>query len=129
MPELSDSGPELEAAPAGPPRTWETASDGYRRALVACQEAAQPSRVDPSIAEAVERQTAAMRELPRRAFPEPDAVPDDAPAPIEQARTERRRQADVSHAAAVRRARGERVACQAGTATAAPQPAELRTTA
>ncbi|MFI0936898.1 hypothetical protein ACH4RG_35000 [Streptomyces sp. NPDC021019] len=59
----------------------------------------------------MERQTAAMRELSRRAFPEIDvAVPDDAPAPIERARTERRRQADASHAAALRRARAERAA-------------------
>ncbi|MFC9501872.1 hypothetical protein ACFT0D_47590, partial [Streptomyces sp. NPDC056982] len=39
-----------------------------------------PSRVDPAIAQAVERQTTAMRELSRRAFPEPETVPDDAPA-------------------------------------------------
>jgi predicted nucleic acid-binding Zn ribbon protein len=121
--------PEPEAAPAGPPRTRETASDGYRRALAAHQEAARPSRVDPHIAEAVERQTAAMRELSRRAFPEPDTVPDDEPAPIEQARTERRRQADVSRAAALRRARAERAAREAGTVAAAPQPAPLRTSA
>ncbi|MFF7146248.1 hypothetical protein ACFZB5_34595 [Streptomyces nodosus] len=63
------------------------------------------SRVDPAIAEAVERQTAAMRELSRRAFPEPEAVPDDAPTPIEQARAERRRQAAATETAALRRAR------------------------
>lgn len=108
VPEPADVAPEPTAAPAGPPRTRETASDGYRRALAAHQEAAPPSRVDPHIAEAVERQTAAMRELSRRAFPEPDAVPDDAPTPIEQARTERRRQADASHAAALRRARAQK---------------------
>ncbi|MER6499221.1 DciA family protein [Streptomyces sp. NPDC001455] len=95
VPEPADSDPEPAAAPTGPPRTRETASDGYRRALAAHQEAVPPSRVDPHIAEAVERQTTAMRELSRRAFPEPDTVPDDAPAPIEQARTERRRQADA----------------------------------
>ncbi|MFD9151207.1 hypothetical protein ACFWDF_28825 [Streptomyces diastaticus] len=51
-----------------------------------------PRRVDPAIAEAVERQAAAMRELSRRASPEPDVVvPEDAPAPIQQARAERRR--------------------------------------
>lgn len=81
--EPADSEPEPAAAPAGPPPTRETASDGYRRALAAHQEAAPPSRVDPHIAEAVERQTAATRELSRRAFPELDAVPDGAPAPIE----------------------------------------------
>ncbi|MEU5977691.1 hypothetical protein [Streptomyces sp. NPDC047315] len=41
-------------------------------------------------------------------MPGHDAVADDAPAPIEQARTERRRQAAVTEAAALRRARAER---------------------
>ncbi|MFJ8546291.1 DciA family protein [Streptomyces sp. NPDC093586] len=88
------------AAPAGPVRTRETASDGYRRALAAHQAVAPPSRIDPSIAEVVEWQTAAMRALSLRAFPEPEAMADDQPAPIEQAHTERQRQADVSRAAA-----------------------------
>ncbi|MGW2689464.1 DciA family protein [Streptomyces sp. NPDC001414] len=129
VPEPADTAPEPAAAPAGPPRTRETASDGYRRALAAHQEAAPSSRVDPHIAEAVERQTAAMRELSRRAFPEPDTVADDAPAPIEQARTERRRQADASHAAALRRARAERAAREAGTAAAVRTPAPLQESA
>ncbi|MFD4528387.1 DciA family protein [Streptomyces sp. NPDC058470] len=96
------------AAPTGPVKSRESACEGYRRALAAHQEVAVPSRVDPAIAEAVERQNRAMRELSRRAFPEPPAVPDDAPAPIEQARVQRRRQAEVSRAAALRRARQER---------------------
>nr|ANO42785.1 hypothetical protein A8713_036690 [Streptomyces sp. SAT1] len=73
----------------------------------------------------VQRQTAAMRELSRRAFPEPAGVPD----PIDQARLRRRRRADVSHAAALRRARAERAAREAGTATAVPQTAPLDRTA
>ncbi|GGV89904.1 DciA family protein [Streptomyces massasporeus] len=93
---------------AGPVRTRETASPGYHRALAAHQEAARPSRVDPAIAEAVERQTRAMRELSRRAFPEPDVVSDDAPALIEQVRLQRRRQAAATEAAALRRARAEK---------------------
>ncbi|MFJ1673134.1 hypothetical protein ACIOK4_43640 [Streptomyces bottropensis] len=121
LPEPADSDSEPAAAPAGPLRTRETASDGYRRALAAHQEAAPPSRVDPHIAEAVERQTAAMRKLSRRAFPEPDAVPDDAPAPIEQVRAQRRRQAAATEAAALRRARAERAAREAGMAAAVPQ--------
>lgn len=127
--EPADTGPEPAAAPVGPPRTRETASDGYRRALAAHQEAAPPSRVDPHIAEAVERQTAAMRELSRRAFPEPDIVSGDAPAPIEQARAQHRRQAAATEAAALRRARQERAARKSGTAAAVPQPAALQTTA
>ncbi|WP_425473868.1 hypothetical protein [Streptomyces qinzhouensis] len=76
-------------------------------------------RVDPGIAAAVERQTAEMRDLSRRAFPEPDAVPDDAPAPNEQTRAQRRRQAAATEAAALRRARAERAGA---TALSAPQP-------
>ncbi|MFJ6352014.1 DUF721 domain-containing protein [Streptomyces sp. NPDC092046] len=60
------------AAPTGPVRTRETACEGYRRALAAHQEVAPPRQVDPGIAETVERQTAAMRELSHRAFPETD---------------------------------------------------------
>ncbi|MEU0663928.1 DciA family protein [Streptomyces lavendulocolor] len=88
VPAPADAAPadQTPAAPTGPAKTRETASEGYRRALAAHQEAAAPRRVDPTIAEAVERQTAAMRELSRRAFPEPDVFRDDVPAPIEQAR-------------------------------------------
>ncbi|GAA3163527.1 DUF721 domain-containing protein [Streptomyces ramulosus] len=122
VPEPADVDPEPPTAPAGPQRTRETASDGYRRALAAHQAVVPPSRVDPSIAEAVERQNAAMRELSRRAFPEPDVVLDDAPAPIEQVRLQRRRQAAVTEAAALRRARAER----AGTAVpSAPRPRQM----
>lgn len=59
---------------------------------------------------------------------EPEAVADDQPAPIGQARVQGRRQADVSHAAALRRARQERAAREAGTPTLGTPPA-LRTTA
>nr|BAK19823.1 putative TRA3 protein [Streptomyces rochei] len=105
VPELADNDPEPTAA--GPVHTRETASDGYRRALAAHQEVAPPRRVDPAIAEAVERQTAAMRALSARAFPEID-VPDEQPAPIEAARAQRRRQAAAAEAAALRRARAEK---------------------
>ncbi|TGB10835.1 DUF721 domain-containing protein [Streptomyces palmae] len=120
------------AAPDGaqaPVTTREMGSAGFHQALAAHQAVVPPSRVDPSIAEAVERQTAAMRALSRRAFPEPEQASGDQPAPIEQARTERRRQADVSHAAALRRARAERAAREAGTAAAVPQSTPLGRTA
>ncbi|MEV0982379.1 DciA family protein [Streptomyces sp. NPDC049915] len=83
--------PTPPTVPAAPVQR-RTPPDGYRRAIEAHRQAARPSRVDPAIAEAVERQTRAMRELSRRAFPEPDVVSDDAPAPIEQVRLQRRRQ-------------------------------------
>ncbi|MEU2608852.1 DciA family protein [Streptomyces albus] len=116
-------------APPVPVKTWEMASPGFHQALAAHQAVAPPRRIDPSIAQAVERQTAAMRALGFRAFPEPEPVADDAPAPIEQARASRRREADASHAAAVRRARAERAARQAGTTAIVPQPRQLRSTA
>ncbi len=124
------AGPATVAADPDPQSGTPTASvqrrtppDGYRRAIEAHRQAVVPSRVDPGIADAVERQTAAMRELSRRAFPEPPSVPDDAPAPIDQARVQRRRQAAMTEAAALRRARQER----AGVAV--PQAVALRTTA
>lgn len=67
-------------------------------------------RVDPSIVETVERQTAAMRELSRRAFTEPDAAADDAPASIEATRAQRRRQAAATETAALHRVRQKRPA-------------------
>lgn len=73
--------------------------------------------MDPGIKAAVERQTAALRAQARRAFLEPPA-PDGAPAPLNQARAQRRRQADVSHAAALRRARAERAGRSAADSTA-----------
>ncbi|MFF3177959.1 DUF721 domain-containing protein [Streptomyces sp. NPDC057900] len=95
-------------APTGPAKTRKTACEGYHRALAAHQSATPARRTDPGIAEALERQNQAMRELSRPAFPEPDVVPDDAPAPIEAVRDQRRRQAAVTQAAALRRARAER---------------------
>ncbi|MGK5628443.1 hypothetical protein [Streptomyces sp. URMC 123] len=78
----------------------------------------------------MERQTRALRALIRQAFPEPEAVPDDEPASLEQARAQRRRQTAASEAAALRRARAGRAARQARTQAALPQrPAALRTTA
>ncbi|KOG14618.1 DciA family protein [Streptomyces viridochromogenes] len=117
--------PNVPAAPV----QRRTPPDGYRRAIEAHRQAARPSRVDPDIAEAVERQTAAMRELSRRAFPEPDVPPDDAPAPIDATRAQRRRQAAATEAAALRRARQERAAREPGTTTSLPESAALRTTA
>ncbi|MFD7866809.1 hypothetical protein [Streptomyces sp. NPDC059783] len=49
--------------------------------------------VNSGVTEVIERQNQAMRELSRRAFTEPDIGPDDVPAPLGQARTQRSRQA------------------------------------
>ncbi|MFJ2847652.1 hypothetical protein GTY20_35410 [Streptomyces sp. SID4946] len=55
--------------------------------------------------------------------------PDDQPTPLEAARTERRRQAEASRGAALRRARADRAAKEAGTAATVPQTAPLGRTA
>ncbi|MEU8718225.1 DUF721 domain-containing protein [Streptomyces sp. NPDC048663] len=81
-----------------------------------------PSRVDSSISEAVERQTKAMWELSRRAFPEPD---NDSPVQLDPGLSERRRQAEASRAAALRRARAER-AQRASDPEAVPRPQQGR---
>ncbi|MDX3697904.1 DUF721 domain-containing protein [Streptomyces europaeiscabiei] len=114
--ESADVGPEAAAAPLGLVKTWELASERYRRALAAHQQARPVSRVDPAIAEAVERQTKAMRELSRHAFPEPGVSPDGQPALIETVRVQRRREAETTRALALRRARAERAARQDSTA-------------
>lgn len=87
---------------------------------------ARPAR-RPGLAEAIESQTRALRELSRRALPDSD--PGEQPSPIQATRAQWRRQAAATEAAALRRVRAERAARQAGTAAAVPQPAELRTTA
>ncbi|WP_369394781.1 hypothetical protein AB5J72_50295 [Streptomyces sp. CG1] len=117
------------AVPEALVRTRETASPGYKEALAAHQAVASPSRIDPSIAEAVERQTRAMCQLSRRAFPESETPSADQPAPIEAARLQRRRESEVARILALRRARAERAARQAGTSDVAAEPAPLRTTA
>ncbi|WP_460074020.1 DciA family protein [Streptomyces sp. YKOK-I1] len=119
-------GPAAAAAPEAPVEPRRPAPEGYHQAIAAHRSAEPPSRIDPGIAEAVTRQTRAMRALSLRAFPEP---PDDAPAAIETARAERRRQAAATEAAALRRARKERAAREAGTAAAVPEAGTLRTTA
>ncbi|MEU6053133.1 hypothetical protein ABZ829_22200 [Streptomyces xanthochromogenes] len=82
--------------------------EGYRRAIEAHRKAFRPSQLDPAIAAAMERQTAAMRELSRRAFPAPESVPAATPTPIDQARVQHRREAGAIEAAALRRAREEK---------------------
>ncbi|MFD8823866.1 DUF721 domain-containing protein [Streptomyces sp. NPDC059605] len=108
-PRETASAPTATAAEA-PVKTRGMASPGFRRALAALQAVTPPQRTDPGVTEAIERQTRALRERSRRAFPDTDtgAVTDNALASIGQVRTERRRQADASLAAALRRARAER---------------------
>ncbi|WP_229888141.1 DUF721 domain-containing protein [Streptomyces olivaceoviridis] len=108
--EPADADPEPAAASTGPVRTREAASDGYSRALAALaahQAVAPPHRVDSAIADAVARQTAAMRALSARAFPE-TGVPDGQSAPLEMARAQYSQAAETSRRTALRRSRWER---------------------
>ncbi|MFE9797034.1 hypothetical protein ACFYRL_35540 [Streptomyces goshikiensis] len=89
-------------------KTRDMATPGFHRALTAHQAVPRAQHVASGVIEAIERQNRAMRELSRHAFPEADVVTDDAPAPIEQARVQRRHLAAATEAAALRRARAER---------------------
>ncbi|MGW3513447.1 DUF721 domain-containing protein [Streptomyces sp. NPDC000994] len=115
----TSTAPVPAAGPEAPVKTREMASPGFHQALAAHQSAAPAQRMDPGIAQAVARQNAALRELNRRAFLELDVAPEDAPAPIEAARAQRRRQAAATEAAALRRARQERAARASGRETSA----------
>ncbi|MFD4474818.1 hypothetical protein ACFWPU_01700 [Streptomyces sp. NPDC058471] len=55
---------------------------GFHQALAAHQSAPPAPRADPDIVQAVERQTAAMRELSRRACCESGALTHDVPAEV-----------------------------------------------
>lgn len=126
-PRTAEYAPKAAAAPEAPVKTRDAASPGYHEALAAHQAVTPAPRVDAGIAEAVERQTRAMRELSRRAFPEPEAA-DDQPAPIAAAHFHHRRESEATRALALRRARAERAARETGAAAAVPQSA-VRTTA
>ncbi|GAB1331683.1 DciA family protein [Streptomyces sennicomposti] len=115
------------AAPEAPVKTREMASEGFRQALAAHQAAQPEQHVDTAIVQAAERQTRALRELSARAFPE-TAASDDQPAPIEAARLQRRREAEASHALALRRARKDR-AERASTTAETPKNTAVRRTA
>jgi hypothetical protein len=71
-----------------PVKTRELASDGYHQALAAHQAVVPARRVDPGITEAVERQARAMRELSRRAFPDPEVSSEEQPAPLDAVRVQ-----------------------------------------
>ncbi|WP_031045523.1 DciA family protein [Streptomyces sp. NRRL F-5650] len=128
-PRAAEPAPQSAAEPQAPVKTRNTASPGYQQALAAHLAVVTDRRVDPGIAEAVERQTRAMRELSQRAFPEPKAPSDDQPAWTGTARIQRRCESEATRALALRRARAERAARQEQTVADIAHPAALRTTA
>ncbi len=134
-PAFMQAGPATAAADAAPlavpaaPVQRRPPPDGYRCAIEVHRQPVRPSGVGPAIAEAMGRQTAVMRELSHRAFPEPDIVADNVPASVEATRARRRHQAAVARAAALLRARQERAARECGApadvlrSTTVPEPA------
>lgn len=119
VPRATPPMPTSSAAPAAPEtlvKTREMASPGFRQALAAHQAVTPVQRLDPGITEAVERQTKAMRDLSRRAFPETEDAAEQAPVRINAAHPQRRREAAATEAAALQRARAERAVGQAGAA-------------
>ncbi|MFF0170744.1 DciA family protein [Streptomyces prasinus] len=123
----ADTGADREGSSnaKAPVKTREMACDGYRRALAAHQAVRPDRHVDPAIQEAIESQTRALRELSRRAFPDPESG--DQPSPIEAARVQRRRDAAAGRAAALRRAQAQRAQKADGQSAAVQPPAVQRT--
>ncbi|MFC7979840.1 DUF721 domain-containing protein [Streptomyces cinereoruber] len=96
-------------APAGPVKTRETASAGYRRALEAHRAVAPPRQEDPALAAAVERQEQVRRELADCVFPNVEQDLEDGVSPaLEDVRAQQRQGAEAVRAAAILRARAER---------------------
>ncbi|MFF5638241.1 DciA family protein [Streptomyces sp. NPDC012825] len=107
-PAAADPAPR-PVVPAGPVKTRETASAGYRRALEAHRAVAPPRQEDPALAAAVERQEQVRRELAGRAFPDVEQdQEDEAPPALEDVRAQQRQTAEAVRAAAILQARTER---------------------
>lgn len=103
-PEPSAATPTAPSPPASSAKP--EPSPGYRQALAAYQAARPAPRVDPALADAVARQTEALRELSQRAFPEPAS--NSGPTSITSGQDGRRRDTAAVRAQAIRRARAER---------------------
>ncbi|MEU0271867.1 hypothetical protein [Streptomyces sp. NPDC006307] len=103
------------AVPAGPVKTRESASAGYRRALAAHRAVAPPRPENPALAAAVVRQEQVRRELAATVFTDIEQDQENGvPTSLEDVRAQQRQAAEAVRAAAIRHARAER-AGQAGT--------------
>ncbi len=70
-------------APAGPVKTRESASEGFRRTLAAHHTAWTPFQQDPALAAAVGRQEQVRRDLAATVFPDPEqGQEDEAPTSL-----------------------------------------------
>ncbi|MFD3567400.1 DUF721 domain-containing protein [Streptomyces sp. NPDC058667] len=108
-PAAADEPAPRQVVPAGPVKTRETASAGYRRALEAHRAVAPPRQEDPALAAAVVRQERARLDLAATAFPDVEQdQEDEVPTSLEDVRDQQRQAAEAVRAAAIRRARAER---------------------
>jgi predicted nucleic acid-binding Zn ribbon protein len=110
--------------PAGPVRTREDASGGYRQALAAHQaaKAGEGDRLAPAVRAAIERQDQALRN-----GREPEEAFRDGQAALEDLRARAARQTSPDHARA--RALQRLAAERAGRVSAVPAAADVRRTA
>ncbi|MGA5498723.1 DciA family protein [Streptomyces cinereoruber] len=97
------------AEPAGPVKTREDASEGFRRVLALHHEAWQPFQQDPALAAAVGRQEQVRLDLAARAFPNAEEdQEDETPTSLEEIRAQQRQANENTRIAAILRARAER---------------------
>ncbi|WP_328765416.1 MULTISPECIES: DciA family protein [unclassified Streptomyces] len=128
MPEPRTPAPAPAAAtgPEAPARTRDTAPPGFHRALAAHRAVPRTREVSLDIAEAAARQTRVLRELSQQAFPNPEELADEQPAPIDRSALQWRRDFAATETAALHRARAER-AQRSGAAIFLPQGDRRRT--
>ncbi|MEV0449820.1 DUF721 domain-containing protein [Streptomyces sp. NPDC050600] len=101
--------PRSASRHAGPVRTRETASAGFRHALAAHHAAYTPAEQDPALAAAAARQEQVRRDHAERVFPGCDHDQEDGiPALLDDERAQRRQEAESARAVAILRARAER---------------------
>ncbi|MFF9425595.1 DciA family protein [Streptomyces sp. NPDC014746] len=106
--------------PAGPVKTRESASAGYRRALAAHRAVAPPCQEGPALTSAVVRQEQIRRELAATAFPDVEQDQEsEVPMSLEDARAHQSQTVEAVSASAICRAHAER-AGQAGATRSPP---------
>ncbi|MEC3992041.1 DUF721 domain-containing protein [Actinacidiphila sp. DG2A-62] len=124
LPDPRAAAPAGQPPEAGPVRTREDASGGYRQALAAHQaaKAEQNDRLAPAVRAAIERQDQALRN-----GREPEGAFRDGQAALEELRARAARQTSPDHtrARALQRLAAER----AGRVSAVPAAADVRRTA
>ncbi|MFJ6355165.1 DciA family protein [Streptomyces sp. NPDC092046] len=116
--------PRSSSKPAGPVKTRETASEGFRYALAAHHTAYTPVQQDPALAAAAQRQEQARRDNAQRAFPNTDHGQDDeAPMRPGGDRTQQRQANEAVRVSAILRARAERAGRPAAATVPVPREA------